>query len=70
MSLLQAATFSYPPGSVVTKQMASDQRMLTLLAQHEQCKKAFLQNPTPRLGNCLKAIEASLKYEKRVSKRA
>jgi hypothetical protein len=65
MSLLQQATFAYPPRSLVTAQMAKDQRMLTLMAQHEQCRKAFAQNPTPRLGNCLKAIEASIKYERR-----
>jgi len=64
MSLLQQATFAYPPGSLVTRQMAKDQRVLTLTAQHEQCKKAFFQNPTPRLGSALKAIEASLKYER------
>jgi len=57
--------FAYPPGSIVTKQMAKDQRMLTLLSQHEQCKAAFFQNPTPRLGNCLKAIEASINYERK-----
>lgn len=65
MSRLQSAMFAYPPGSIVTKQMAKDQRMLTLLSQHEQCKAAFFQNPTPRLGNCLKAIEASINYERK-----
>lgn len=65
MSKLQAAMFAYPPGSMVTRQMAKDQRMLTLLSQHQQCKAAFLQNPTPRLGNALKAIEASIKYERK-----
>jgi hypothetical protein len=64
MSKLQAAMFAYPPGSRVTAQMASDQRFMTLLKQHEQCRAAFLQNPTPRLGSVLKQIEASIKYEK------
>jgi len=69
MSKLQTAMFAYPPKTTVTTQMAHDQRMLTLLAQHQQCKAAFFQNPTPRLGNCLKAIEASIKYEKRRGKK-
>jgi hypothetical protein len=64
MSKLQAATFAYPPGSIVTPAMQADQRFLTLLAQHDQCKKAFLQAPTPRLGSALKQIEATIKSEK------
>lgn len=41
-------------------------RLQDLRRQHEQCRKAFVQNPTPRLGSALKQLEASIKYEERL----
>lgn len=32
------------------------------LDQHDQCRRAFLQNPSPRLGAALRQLEASIKY--------
>lgn len=64
MSRLQAATYAYPPGSIVTAQMQADQRWLTLQSQLDQCRRAFFQSPSPRLGQALKQLEASIKWEK------
>ena len=43
----------------------NSEKLKELLAAYEQCKKAFFQNPSPRLGNCLKSLEASIKYERK-----
>lgn len=32
------------------------------LDQRDQCRRAFLQNPSPRLGAALRQLEASIKY--------
>jgi len=40
-------------------------RLALLEAQHAQCKRAWFQDPTPRLGTALKQLEAALKYAKK-----
>lgn len=45
-------------------------RLEALVASHQQCRKAFYQAPSPRLGNCLRQLEASIKYERRSQAKA
>lgn len=62
MSRLAIALHAQPPGSLINEAGLELQRLQTLLDQHEQCRRAFLQAPSPRLGAALRQIEASIKY--------
>lgn len=66
MSRLATALHAQPPGACIDKKGAALQRFATLLDQHEQCRRAFLQAPTPRLGKALTQIERALPYERKV----
>lgn len=44
-------------------------RLEQLLASYAQCRKAWFQAPSIRLGNCLRQLEASIKYERRAAGR-
>lgn len=50
------------PGGIVTQRDLELQRLQVDLDQHAQCRRAFLQDPGPRLGNALRQLEASIKY--------
>lgn len=53
MSKLATALHAQPPGSIINAEGAALQRLQTLIDQHEQCRRAFLQAPSPRLGKAL-----------------
>jgi hypothetical protein len=65
MSRLATALHAQPPGSWIDRKGAALARMQTLLDQHEQCKRAFFQDPCPRLGRALESLETAIANEKR-----
>lgn len=69
MSKLATALHAQPPGSIINAEGAALQRLQTLIDQHEQCRRAFLQAPSPRLGKALVQLESSLRYEQADYKR-
>ena len=69
MSKLATALHAQPPGTYIDAKGAALQRYQTLLDQHEQCRRAFMQDPTPRLGAALKQLETSITNEKRYIER-
>lgn len=49
------------PDSLITMQKLQD--------EHERCRKAFMQDPTPRLGAALKQIEKAIAAERKAVKK-
>lgn len=62
MSRLAVALHAQPPGSLVNEASLELQRLQVDIDQHAQCRRAFLQDPSPRLGAALRQLEASIKY--------
>lgn len=63
MSRLATALHAQPPGTLINAQGIALARYQTLLDQHAQCRRAFAQAPSPRLGKALVQLEADLKRE-------
>lgn len=56
-----ALAMHMPP--VAIDQRDNELRKLQVdIDQHAQCRRAFLQAPSPRLGAALRQLEASIKY--------
>jgi hypothetical protein len=68
MSRLATALHAQPPGTWINATGAALQRYATLLDQHEQCRRAFMQAPSPRLGAALEQIEREISRERRLLK--
>lgn len=56
-----ALAMHMPPAAI--DQRDNELRKLQVdVDQHAQCRRAFLQAPSPRLGAALRQLEASIKY--------
>ena len=66
MSRLALAMHTPPPGTQLTRQDAELRSLQIDMAHYEQCKRAFYQAPSPRLGAALRQLEASIEYRKQI----
>lgn len=62
MSRIAIALHAQPPGTLVNQAGLELQRLQIDIDQHAQCRRAFMQAPSPRLGAALRQLEASIKY--------
>lgn len=63
-----ALALRLPP--VAIDQRDNELRKLQVdIDQHAQCRRAFLQSPSPRLGAALRQLEASIKHRTNICKK-
>jgi hypothetical protein len=58
-----------PPGHYTDQRDVDLRRLQIDLDQHEQCRKAFMQAPSPRLGKALHQLEASIRHQQQALKK-